>query len=226
MSEPARILALDTSGDVGSVALRWGPGSTREILIPRGGERTDSLGSATRRIFAAAELSARDLDAVVVGLGPGSYTGTRIAATFAKTLAYALGRPLYGISGLLALATQARCFGSEIAVLETGHLGRVYGAVYRFHPSGTEVLLPVGLYPPEVVLAAASRNYVAVGSALPDAPGSRRVSSAVLAALGAELLAAGAPPADLHQLEPLYLQAAAPERAAAPPVSLPSGEGR
>jgi tRNA threonylcarbamoyladenosine biosynthesis protein TsaB len=62
-------------------------------LLPEIGEMVRSLG-----------LRPRDLRAVAVGRGPGSYTGVRIGVTVAKTFAWSLGIPVYGVSSLEALA--------------------------------------------------------------------------------------------------------------------------
>jgi tRNA threonylcarbamoyl adenosine modification protein YeaZ len=214
MSVPLRILALDTSGSVGSVALRLSAGSTREIRLPRGGERSESLGTATSRLLMSVGVRPADLDAVVVGLGPGSYTGTRIAVTFAKTLAFALRRPLYGISGLIAIAEDARGSGAHVAVLEPGHLGRVYAGIFDLANPIPSERLPVGLYAVDQVLAALPAGAVMVGSECPGFSRPRRVTSSALARLGDRLLTRNVPPADLESLEPLYLQASAPERVA------------
>jgi tRNA threonylcarbamoyladenosine biosynthesis protein TsaB len=64
-------------------------------------ERPDALEAGLGRIadvLAARGLALRDIDRLGVGLGPGSFTGVRIAVSYAKALALALDRPLCGIS--------------------------------------------------------------------------------------------------------------------------------
>jgi len=69
---------------------------------------------------------ARDLDAVFVSRGPGSYTGLRVGIVSAKTLAYATGCVLLGIDTFAAIALQAPAEAVRIDVLEDAHQGRVY----------------------------------------------------------------------------------------------------
>jgi tRNA threonylcarbamoyladenosine biosynthesis protein TsaB len=64
-------------------------------------DRPDALEAGLGRIaavLAARGLTVRDLDRVAVGIGPGSFTGVRIAVSYAKALAFAAGLPLTGIS--------------------------------------------------------------------------------------------------------------------------------
>lgn len=70
------------------------------------GERNHSvhLLPLTKKVLQEAGIAMSELDGIAVGVGPGSYTGTRIAVTGAKTLAWASNIPISGISSIHALA--------------------------------------------------------------------------------------------------------------------------
>jgi tRNA threonylcarbamoyladenosine biosynthesis protein TsaB len=96
------ILALDTATSVATCAVvRDG-----EVLGERV-TRAASVLAAADEILRAAGLVPRDLDALVVGTGPGSFTGLRIGLAAARGLALGLELPVAGVSTLAALAAGA-----------------------------------------------------------------------------------------------------------------------
>jgi tRNA threonylcarbamoyladenosine biosynthesis protein TsaB len=96
-----KILALDAALGPFSIALAL-DGS----LASERSDRNDALEAGLGRvagILARAGLAIGDLDRIAVGTGPGSFTGIRIALSFAKALAYGANVPLVGISSYDAL---------------------------------------------------------------------------------------------------------------------------
>ncbi|MDQ6942538.1 MAG: tRNA (adenosine(37)-N6)-threonylcarbamoyltransferase complex dimerization subunit type 1 TsaB [Candidatus Eremiobacteraeota bacterium] len=96
---------MDAALDGFSTALDDGA----QLFVAPGG-RQDALEWGLARIedlLGEAGLRLRDLDRIAVGLGPGSFTGVRIAVAYAKSLAYASGVPLVGISSYDALEPEA-----------------------------------------------------------------------------------------------------------------------
>jgi tRNA threonylcarbamoyladenosine biosynthesis protein TsaB len=91
-----RILGIDGALGGFSAALLDG-----EAVSEAASDRPDALEAGLGRIagvLAARGLGVRDLDLLAVGIGPGSFTGVRIAISYAKALALATGLPLTGIS--------------------------------------------------------------------------------------------------------------------------------
>jgi tRNA threonylcarbamoyladenosine biosynthesis protein TsaB len=102
-----KLLAIDTSTDLASVAIsvhdeifseeQVGLRQHAQLLLPM-----------IQRLLALAGVTLAQLDAVVFGRGPGSFTGLRIACSVAKGLAYAHDLPLYPVSSLAAIANEAQ----------------------------------------------------------------------------------------------------------------------
>ena len=98
------ILALETSAAVGSVAVaREGLVVGRSFLEGQEQHAGRILGAVSRALDEAG-TNLGEVQAIVVGSGPGSFTGVRIAAATAKGLAHALGLPLWTCSSLAAAA--------------------------------------------------------------------------------------------------------------------------
>lgn len=104
MSKKDVIMAIDTANEICSVALL----SRDEILFEKhnneGRNHSALIAPYVRDLIIRVQQSNLELVAVAVNGGPGSYTGLRIGASFAKGFCYAQQLPLINISGLLGMA--------------------------------------------------------------------------------------------------------------------------
>lgn len=134
------LLALDTSTPVGSVALAEADRVVARAVLTRQGAHASGLIPAVDEVLSAAGVRRTDLQGIVVGEGPGSFTGVRVAAATAKGLSAALGRPLWAVSSLAAQAMAAE--GAPIRyVLFDARAERVYGACYGIGSTRIETLV-------------------------------------------------------------------------------------
>lgn len=98
------MLALDTATSAMTVAIVDGETVLAERDVSTERNHSVHLLPEIEALTRGLGLRPRDLRAVAVGCGPGSYTGVRIGVTAAKTFAWALGLPVYAVSSLEALA--------------------------------------------------------------------------------------------------------------------------
>jgi len=82
-------------------------------------------------VIEAAKLTSKDIDAIAVSKGPGSYTGLRIGVSAAKGLCFALDIPLISISTLNALAHQVNIEDGVIVPMLDARRLEVYSAIYN-----------------------------------------------------------------------------------------------
>lgn len=123
------VLGLDTSTRFASVALVADTGAVIAQLRGDGQGRGTDLLAMIDRMCADVKLTARELDAVAVGAGPGSFTSLRIGMATAKGIAFAAGRPLWAISSLAALASPAD--GELVVAVLDARRGEVYAGAFR-----------------------------------------------------------------------------------------------
>lgn len=101
------ILHIETSTSICSVALSQDKDLIAFEDMTDGMNHTAMLAPAVERILLSAGIGTKDLSAISVSSGPGSYTGLRVGSGTAKAMAYALHVPLIGVPTLLALARAA-----------------------------------------------------------------------------------------------------------------------
>jgi tRNA threonylcarbamoyl adenosine modification protein YeaZ len=204
------VLALDTATPTLVAGLaRWTADGGTEVLteraVPSGTRHAELLTPAIRDVLADAALPLADVEAVVVGLGPGPFTGLRVGVVTAATLADARGIPAVGVCSLDAVGTGAR------TVVTDARRKEVYWAAYGAQGAridGPGVIRPEGL--------AADGRFVgdarfADRLGAPVAP-AEVTTAGLLRAAGAQL----ADPSSAGPLVPLYLRR--PD--ATPPTSI------
>jgi tRNA threonylcarbamoyladenosine biosynthesis protein TsaB len=122
-----KVLGLDTATLTGAVAVvdqAHTLGAARTSPHARGADLLVTID----QVFRAAELSARELGAVAVGVGPGSFTGLRIGMATGKGIAFAAGCPMWGVSSLRALAWELRGGDRPIVAALDARKGELYVA--------------------------------------------------------------------------------------------------
>jgi tRNA threonylcarbamoyladenosine biosynthesis protein TsaB len=128
-----KMLAIDTSSLACSVALTV-DGDVHERHEEQAREHTRLLTPMVRDVLADAGVTVEQLDAIVLGNGPGSFIGMRIAASFAQGLAHGAGLNIVPVSSLAAVAAQVfeEADATEVVVAQDAHMSEVYlGAFER-----------------------------------------------------------------------------------------------
>lgn len=110
---------------------------------------SERLMDLLKTLLKAQDLTVGDMDLLVTGIGPGSFTGIRIAVTTIRTLAQALGKEAVGVSSLKALASQGR--GLVVPVFDARR-GRVYTGFYQVEGDQVTCIKEDGLVPLEDLL--------------------------------------------------------------------------
>ncbi len=127
-----KLLALDTSSLACSVALRCGE-HIEERYEEQAREHTRLLTPMIRDVLASSDNALPELDAIVLGNGPGSFIGMRIAASVAQGLAHGSGTAIVPVSSLAAVAAEvfATSDAAEVVVTQDAHMNEVYLGVFK-----------------------------------------------------------------------------------------------
>lgn len=196
-------LALDAAAGPGTIAvLRDGAVvAAREVEMRSAAE--ERYFPAVLELLDEAGLSVRDLDRVVAGAGPGSFTALRVVGAIAKGLCEGLGCPLFGVPSLALIPAGSpgtRGGGRFVATLDALR-GDRYAALVVLDARGEVVVVEsLGLVPvPALAERATAHGATLVG---PDEVRAEGPHARGVARCAALVAAAG--PADLATWEPVY----------------------
>lgn len=196
-----RILAIDTAahlcaacvfdtqvGELGRHVLDLGKGHAEHLM----GVIDTALGTAG--------CTYKDLGAVAVSVGPGSFTGVRVGVSTARGLALALGVPAIGVTTLEALAAEARERAPGTPVIVRIEAGRGQAYVAGFSEMGAQTMLPAA-----VSIEDADRLARDAGDGTLVVSGKATADIVAYARIAVDRIATGTP--DISQRpKPLYLR--------------------
>ena len=197
------LLALDSATPFVSVALHDGDDVVAEAVADAPMRHGEQLAPLIDRVMAEAGVVRQDLTAIGVGVGPGPFTGLRVGLVTARTLAFVLEIPVYGICSLDVVAVEAVDSGAvtgDFVVATDARRKEVYVASYD--DTGRRLDGPAVLRPADAAteLPVAGEGPRLYPDAFPNAVGVTRPSAGWLArALTEER-------AELLDPDPLYLR--------------------
>ncbi len=127
-----KLLALDTSTEACSVALQYdGQQLTLDEVCPQ--QHSKRILPMVQQLLAESGLSLNQLDGIVFGRGPGSFTGVRIGVGVTQGLAFGADLPVFGVSTLQAMAQAAARLHQARQVITAidARMAEVYLALYQ-----------------------------------------------------------------------------------------------
>lgn len=161
------ILALETSTDIGSCAL-WRDGVVSERVCPSGRSHSETLLPLVRELLVEAGLKIAQLDAIAFGVGPGAFTGLRVACGVAQGLAVASNVSLIPVTSLETMAAMA---GAErVLALLDARMGEVYSGAYRLTADGYMLESEIRVSAPADTALPTDSGWISCGNAISAYP--------------------------------------------------------
>jgi tRNA threonylcarbamoyladenosine biosynthesis protein TsaB len=126
-----RVLALETSGMAGSVAVLDDEELLSEIELDPARRTAQTLAPTVDHLLRHVGWTPAEVELVAVTQGPGSFTGLRIGVTTAKTFAYATGAAIIGVNTLSIIASQTPADDGLLSVVINAERNQLYAATFR-----------------------------------------------------------------------------------------------
>lgn len=156
-----KFLAFDTATEWCSAAL-WIDGACIWRNVHAGQKHSDLLVPMLFELLAEAGLGLKQMDAIAFGMGPGSFTGLRIASGVAQGLALGADLPVLGVSTLETLAEESG--QDKVLACLDARMSEVYAALYQRESDVWRCLSGPVVCPPAAVPLPDTDGYIGVGS--------------------------------------------------------------
>lgn len=127
-----KLIGIDSSGLVASVAIMEDDKLVAEYTINNKKTHSQTLLPMLDEIVKAADLDMKEIDAIAIAAGPGSFTGLRIGSATAKGLGLALKKPVVPISTVDALAYNMYGTDCLVCPIMDARCNQVYTGIYEF----------------------------------------------------------------------------------------------
>jgi tRNA threonylcarbamoyladenosine biosynthesis protein TsaB len=217
------LIAFDTSGPFGSVAVAHGADVLARAVMARQNQHASMLIPTIDEVLEDAGVDREEIGGILVGEGPGSFTGVRVAAATAKGMGRALAVPVRAVSSLAAAAFALEREPIRYALFDA-RADRVYGGCWGVGSDHVEELVAphagelrdvlAGEVPPGAVFTGdgAVKHRAAIegaGFSVAEPPETRTLADGLVDYFGR---VASDPVPDLGSWEPLYVRASSAER--------------
>jgi tRNA threonylcarbamoyladenosine biosynthesis protein TsaB len=157
------LLALESATERCSAAL-WHQGALIRRHWEEARPHSETLLPLVETLLGEAGIRPGQLDAVAFGMGPGAFTGLRMACGTAQGLALGAGIPVVPVPTLMGLAHQTG-HNRVVAALDA-RMGQLYLAAYERRENQWDAILEAGLYGPESLPALPPGSWIVAGNAL------------------------------------------------------------
>ena len=215
------LLALDTSSPKGSCAVVRDGALLSERTWIRDRSHGEFVVGAIDDVLREADAKIAALDGLAVGVGPGSFTGIRVALSAAKAIAYAASKPVYAFDACELLAEGAPADSRPLLTLVEANRDLVYVAAFSAERAR---VWPTRAMPAKSVVEAAQPGpWACVGARAafadtnksylfwPFASDADHPGAVAAARLAERAAASGARPFDWNSAQPLYVRASEAE---------------
>ena len=162
-----KVLGIETSGNIGGIALCENQQCIVTKTFSGTTQHEQELVPAIKDALERVRWPVNDIDVIAVNVGPGSYTGLRIGVTCAKTLGYALNRPVVDVPLFDIVAENYRS-GSTLSLCPIIDARRrhVYACIYQFEGNRKKRITEFLVIEPEKLLTLLPRPVTIFGDGI------------------------------------------------------------
>lgn len=135
-----KILGIDSSGTVASAAMAADGVLVAEFTVNNKLTHSQTLLPMIDQVVQMSGIALKEVDAIAVAAGPGSFTGLRIGASTAKGLGLALGKPMIPVPTLEGMAYRLVGTAGLVCPMMDARRNQVYTGIYRAAPGKLEIV--------------------------------------------------------------------------------------